>query len=467
MRHLAIDVDTVPGKIWARWAKGAEDIGSRYVCSAFNKLGAHLSAVAKSRRCDDVHAVLALAGADVGDHEATMRLVEGLVRKAVPKAGVALVGPENFRNLSLVMRHITEQLMSGCTRPAAATENANAADLEEEVDESEWPEDLDARQMQRASLSACSEKLREHGSGGPVVLLVERMESVPKDTLRDTLTSLGMALSDENIPLFVIFGLQHPPQDCFDLFEGRPLVNLRLLDSAQLFDARSVSAELLEWLLQDSLSVMALPYGIMDWLRKDRFEYSRQSVSHVLKSLALLCVHFCAGSPCAALCAPIDDSVLQDHHFNKALLTHVFEQRLEESQGVVEHFRPLWEEWSDAAECSAASASQKQEEAEVAKSLAKAASDALCWRQRLIASLGVWDALCKAMQPMARHEPRLRRLGKLLEFLERSHFPTLRRPLQVQFFVCLETESLFELDDFLNPLCRIGRTNPGLVPCRR
>jgi len=223
----------------------------------------------------------------------------------------------------------------------------------------------------------------------------------------------GMALSEENIPLFVILGLQHPPQDCFDLFEGRPLVNLRLLDSAQLFDARSVSAELLEWLVQDALSVMALPPGIMDWLRKDRFEYSRQSVSHVLKSLALLCVRFFAGSPCAELCAPLDDSVLQEDRFNKAVLTTVFEQRLTESRGVVEHFQPIWEEWNDAA----ADMTSATKRAEVAKCMAKAASDALCWRQRLISSLGVWDALCRAMQPMARHEPRLRRLGRLLQEL--------------------------------------------------
>jgi len=61
------------------------------------------------------------------------------------------------------------------------------------------------------------------------VLLVERTEAVPKDMLRDALSTIGNALCDDGIPVFVLFGLQHPPQDCFDLFEGQPLVNMRLL----------------------------------------------------------------------------------------------------------------------------------------------------------------------------------------------------------------------------------------------
>jgi hypothetical protein len=409
MRRTAFSKDSVAGQVWSRWTKAAEDIASQHVARAFAQVGTKLSSLCKGGYDGDVHAMLTLAGSDVDDHEATMHQVEMLVRNTSPTSAIALVTPENFRNLATVTRHICHQLMSGSIRVSPDSDTRDAGEVE--ADEGQLAEDWGPQQMQRAGLTACMDWFRERRArnpSGPVVLLVERLEAVPKDVLRDTLTSLGMALGSENIPLFVLFGLQHPPQDCLDLFEGKPLVNLRLLGAAHLFDARSISAGILEWLVEDPMSLLVLSPRILDSLRKDRFEYTRQSVSHIMKSLALLCVHFFT-KPSTGLCAPLDHVLLQGKKFDEAKLTRVFQKRLENAPDILEHFKPLWDAWDESG--------ADKGPASVINGIAKAAAQATCWRQRLISSLGVWDALSCTLQPLLRHEPRLRRWCRLLEEL--------------------------------------------------
>jgi len=418
MKRLGIDESTPVGQVWSRLKSKVEDIAGKYVAESFNRrILPELRAGMQSRGlgCNgDVRTFLAMAGADVADHEATMRQAEELVRAELPQACVASVSPENFRSSATVMRNICEQLMSGGSRLTAAPKDAAA---EVEAEEGEWPEDLDVpRQLQKAGLNDCLDWYLErqaHGGVGGVVLLVERVEAVPKDLLRDALSALGNAFCSEGIPFFVVLGLQHAPQDCVDLFEGKPLAKMRLLGAERLFDARIISTEIIEWLLEDTESVVVLPPNILDWLRRGRFEYTRKSVSLIMKALALLCVQFFAESPFGALCAPFEG--VGEYHLSKEALeaawTHIFQTRLQKTPELMEHLEKLWASWWS--ERTQEEKGRQPLQAEVAQ----AAARATCWRQRLIASLGVWDVLCAAVHPMTRHDARLRRLCKLFEEL--------------------------------------------------
>jgi len=421
MRRIVMDEGTGAGKVWSRWVHTVEEIAGSHVAEAFGQnILPELSAVTKGQAGTgdgDVHAVLALAGADVADHEATMHQIERLVRNELPNASVALVGPEHFRNVATATKHICEQLMSGGNRLVAGNNpSKDAGDLE--PDECEWPEDVDEGKVKKAGLGVFLDWFRERqarGTAQGIVLLVERTEAVPKDMLRDALSTIGNALCDDGIPVFVLFGLQHPPQDCFDLFEGQPLVNMRLLGAISLFDARMISSQILEELLEDAMCPVVLPPSIMDLLRRGVFEHTRQSVSHIMMFLAVLCDHFFAESPFGLFATPLDKGVdVTGCDLNKESLeaawTQIFHERLKNAPELMPHFQTLWASWWEGRTEDTGLATLQAE-------VAQAAATAACWRIRLIASLGVWDALCCAVQPMTRHEARLRRLCRLLEEL--------------------------------------------------
>jgi hypothetical protein len=424
MRRLKIDENSSAGKVWKRWVAHLEKIARCHVNIAFNQIWTELRSTMESTVTSgdgDMHAVLAMAGSDVADHEATMRQAEGIVRKEFPKACIATVGPESFRNLATVIKHICEQIMACGNRvspvPVIDVETGETA----ETAEGEWPEDLE-RHAQKAGLNECLdwyEKQQARDAIRGVVLLVERVEAVPRDVLRDALGSVGIAFGSKNVPVFVILGLQHWPQGCFDLFEGKPLANLRLLGATQLFDSRVISNQMLEWLVEDPMCMLVLPPNILDWLRRGIFDYTRQSVSYMMNALTFLCLHFFAESTSGLLCAPLDDRdefPLDDEgcesskEGSEAAWTQIFHDRLQEAPQLMEHLKQVWITWSgDRAEGLEPEALRSE--------IAQAATQAACWRLRLIASFNVWDALCCAVQPMTRHEPRLRRLCRLFEVM--------------------------------------------------
>merc|ERR1719440_919207 len=284
-----------------------------------------------------------------------------------------------------------------------------------EAAEGEWPEDLE-RLTQKAGLNDCLDwyhKRQESGAVEGIVLLIERVEAVPKDILRVALTALGSTFSSEGIPVFVILGLQRLPQDRFDLFEGEPLASVRLRGATCLFNAREVTYQMLEWLLEDTRSTLVLPPALLDYLRRGTFELKRQSVSHVMKSLALICSTFFAESHVGPLCVPLDPAATDGEVSKESLeatLVQLFDERLQQAPDMLEHLEKLWAPWwSEKA--------VDKEPQTLRLEVAQAAAKAACWRHRLIASVQVWDALCCAMQPLTRHEPRLRRLCNLFERL--------------------------------------------------
>jgi hypothetical protein len=416
MQTLKIEESNGAGKVWKRWVQKVEDIAGRHVYEAFSETKAQLFSVIKGsnrhRGGSDVHAALALAGSDVADHEATMRQVDCIVRAELPHACVASVAPESFRSLAVVTRHICEQLMGG-----SRTGSISKVGTEVVAEEGEWPEDVDPRLLQKAGLGGCLDWYRERQARGVaegVVLLIERVEAIPKDLLRDSLTALGNAFCDEGIPFFVILGVQHAPQDCFDLFEGEPLVNMHFLGAACLFDSRKIATDLFEWLLEDSMSMLVLPPNILDWLRRGRFEYGRRSISHIMQSLALLCFHFFQESLFGALCVPLDGVVAPGSELDKegleAAWVAIFQERLAKAPEVTSHLVTMWAPWRE-------DETEEQNVEALRAEVAQAAAQAACWRHRLLASFGVWDALCCAAQPMTRHEARLRRLCRLFEEL--------------------------------------------------
>lgn len=402
--RLALDVDPALAEAWGRYAHLAEVLATRHVRAAFGRLAARLHEAAARGPDGDLRAVLALAGADAADHEATMRLMQHLVREQVPAAHIARVGPEDFRTTSAATRRVSEQLMQGGAARAGAVAAAVIEGGEPEVEDAEWwPEDRELHTSRMSDGGALDfvDWHHERGLAGPAVLLVERVEAVPKDGLRHVLGCFGSACCDSGIPFIVVLGLQQPPQSRHELLEGEPLLPLRIVDALCAFEAGTVCAQLLERLAEDPGTLPLAPASLF-WLR-NQFQYVRRSFSATLRALALLCEGQVSRGPLAALCSgPLDGGT-------QAAPTCLLLTRCDAE--LVRSLRVVWPAMSEAHDDNAAFL-------EAARPLAsKAAAEVIAWRGRLCSSLGVWDALLCAAEPLARHEVRLRRLCRLLSAL--------------------------------------------------
>jgi hypothetical protein len=235
-----------------------------------------------------------MAGADVADHEATMRQTEHLVINELPRACVARVGPEGFRaGAAAVVKRICEQLTRQEAKPRACDEGPGDTACEG-VDEAGEEDDVGLaipREPEAGMQGVVMDFVdwhQERGTAGPVVLMVERVDAIPKDALLEVLNCWGTACCDAGIPMLVILGLHNPQQSMLDLLNGRPLDFLNFVGSVRLFDARAVCAELLEYVAQDTCCPQAMSLLVLQWLRRN-FLSERISVSRMLNALAVLC----------------------------------------------------------------------------------------------------------------------------------------------------------------------------------
>jgi len=285
LRRMSFGSNPTCQKAWQHWATCAQDIASRHVRNKFNThlgpllLRAAAASGAGRRSGGELETVLALAGSDCADHEATASLMQSLVVAEMPASRIARVTSEDFSSLPVVSRCIASQLLCRSQVAHGRPEEAGAMDF------------VDAYKQESPS------------SQGLVVLIIERADAVPKDILRSALNSWGCACCDHSVPMMVIMTLQYPPQSRQELLEGDTLVPLRFMDAISLFDARTVCSELLECLMEDPQSPLPLAPQLFAWLW-DLFTQKCPSVDHTLKALALLCLRLHeAGGPLAPVAA--------------------------------------------------------------------------------------------------------------------------------------------------------------------
>lgn len=364
------DETSLSGVCWDRWVHKLHEMATDHVGEAYHRLQKHLDNATKCSRFTDVRSVLVLAGSDVADHGATMRQVEQLIRVGSPDMTVALVGPEDFINMAAVMKCVCRQLIAGeskCT--ASAFDDPDCEDAEE-------------GKLCRAGVpdlvNWCRDRTKQ-GIRTAVVIVVEQANTVSKELLRSMLGCFGSLCRGEDIPMFVVFGLQRPPLSRFDLLGGDLFVSLNFVDAFCLFDADAVCDSFLEWLARDWECPLALSPTVLEEL-KDSFK-NTHSMSHVMRALRLLCHEYSERHLCKS-CAPLFGA----------------EKKLKETVG--ELF-----------------ASMTVQETSVPKAeVQKVAKEAIFWRKHLSDALVPWELLCNA-QPLSIHEAPLRRILPILHQL--------------------------------------------------
>ena len=188
-------------KLCKHWAQKVCDVAEQRVRSAFSPRVEGLLRSTAARRnqvgavggaLGSVPLLLALAGSDAEDHDATMSLVETLVREKMPTASTALIHPGQLRSLSYANRKIMEKL-----RREEETEECREEDEEaEEDDEDETLEDL--------QLSLCNGSA---ASGDALtVLFFQAVDAAPKDVLRRVLSFWHASCEESGMPLLVVLG---------------------------------------------------------------------------------------------------------------------------------------------------------------------------------------------------------------------------------------------------------------------
>ena len=155
------------------WARRTCDVAERHVRAAFQVDLA-------PRR--SVPLFLALAGCDAEDHEATMGLVEVVLRERLPQAQTALVAPEELRSLYYANRQILRKLRR---EPKEVEE---VEEVEEEADE-------------EPCFNFSSPK-----EGVPTVLIFQGVDAAPKDVLRQVLSFWHASCMEIGVPLLIFFG---------------------------------------------------------------------------------------------------------------------------------------------------------------------------------------------------------------------------------------------------------------------
>lgn len=381
--------------VWRRWIAKAEDFATAHVSDAYAGLQERLldvgSQATSGSPVNGLTAMLAFAGADFADHEATMQQVRHLLRNDMPDSSLALVGPQDFRSLSHVMECICAQFL-----PESVTKvNPSGRRLRLGL-----PDFLTWYHTQRMT----GDDVRR-----PVVLLVQQFDAIPKDLVKDMLSSLSSACG--GLPILVVFGLRLAPEGAAELLDGGLSVGLRIVESIDLFDAKAITSRLLEELFEDGDCPLALSPTIISSLRKE-FNFSFHSLHYILKLLGLICNELVPDKVLAPFVLPFPgpEDTASKHHDTQEDLKKMFAKRLKDHAVPLEVLQGFTgiddiDEMSDA--CVGGDNT-------IQSQVAQSAAEACLWRKRLCSSLGLWDELLCAVQPSARFQARTYRLEKLL-----------------------------------------------------
>eukprot|EP00930_Biecheleria_cincta_P078031 TRINITY_DN6538_c0_g2_i1.p1 TRINITY_DN6538_c0_g2~~TRINITY_DN6538_c0_g2_i1.p1 ORF type:complete len:694 (+),score=134.49 TRINITY_DN6538_c0_g2_i1:250-2331(+) len=352
--------------------------------------------------------ILTLAGVDVEDHEATMHQAEMLMREELPDACTALVGSNDLRNLPHANRRICEQFMRSEGMPSADPQRHSAADAADEDAE----DDEDA--VGAVAPADFPDWHRSQGRNRPLVLMVQATDNVAKDVLRDVLCFWSAVCRTQgcNIPLLLVLGLRQVPHSRASLFEGELLL-FHHVATVRLFDVGEVCAETLNKLAEDADCPLALSPHVLSRVR-EKFIHARQSESHILRMLVLLCEETLARSLIAPLCAPIDIGPTPGKRSEPDQYRPELTKRLDAaSAGDLQQLLPkLREAWSGPSAVPPLEAT-----ACMKKCLVQAAAEAMAWRSNLVASLQTWDLLLIAAEPLSQYTSPLRRVCALLDVL--------------------------------------------------
>mmetsp|Transcript_70913 Transcript_70913/g.125315 ORF Transcript_70913/g.125315 Transcript_70913/m.125315 type:complete len:776 (-) Transcript_70913:85-2412(-) len=430
LKQLKLEGTGVVDRICRRWASYAEDFASDHVREAFSPLREGLQSFAEGKKHGDViPMVLALAGEDSEDHEATMCQVELMIRDELPKACTALVGPSELRSMSYANRRICGQFLR------SEGSNARVETLDEDPEEEE--EVVETPGMVSAADFA---DWHQAGRKGPVVLVIQATDAVAKDVLRDVLCFW----SAQGLPLLLVLGLKQLPSSRWALFEGEPL-RFKHLATLRLFSAEAVCNQLLEKLAEDAACPFALCPDVLKKLRES-FINKRQSVSYILRSLILFCDEALSGSDWAPLCAPLRaqcQSCPELDQIREQLFESLQKSSPKQQKALLQRIATTLTD-----------APGTLHAVDIKERGVRAAAEAVTWRWKVIDSLKVWEALFIAADPLTKHTARLRRLHKLLEVLwpmageseeqQGSKLEMIYRPLMLRLD-CLERSKLSEL----------------------
>jgi len=417
--------DSAAVEIWRRWANRAEQLAAEFVAESCQRVVKQFQKAAEQPLRGSITGVLALAGHDVSDHEATIRQSQGILRESMPRANMALLWPEDFRNLVSVTRKACEQLMSASTlRSVDFLRHGFECDGSDVEDDGEV-DDVDIMDGTRRGFPDFIDWRQDNGrSREPVIVVLGQAEQIPKAMLRDFLSGLGCACCDEGIPLLVMFGLSLPPQGRMELLEDEPLVSLNVVDTVKLFDVDSVLQPWLTEMMKDTKSLLVLPPWLIVALGKKYVEQTDCcSLSQALATFALLLMELIMRSHTGFLCRPLqeDPIISMKNHTSEASWAQSLQSNFKLiidrgcGEGFLEHPDALSEEgqeWFASYEEAAVS-----DMAKAKQSLAEVAAQVAMWRTAVVASLPAWEALLCAAQPTVKQASATWRLQKLLQLL--------------------------------------------------
>jgi len=187
--------------ICVHWAEKTCTLAEQHVQEAFSKMKDRLISIAHRPPSGSIPMVLALAGSDTEDHEATMRLAEVLFRETISTASTARIHPSELRSLTYANRKIMEKLRNPDSTSTSSNADASSQedpDVEEEDEEpnEEFPSFNFSEALQRG----------KDGRIPLTVLLFQGMDAAPKDVLRQVLCFWHAQCLENGAPLLIFLG---------------------------------------------------------------------------------------------------------------------------------------------------------------------------------------------------------------------------------------------------------------------
>ena len=187
--------------ICTHWAEKTCTLAEQHVRAAFSKMEGRILSIAQRRPSGSIPIVMALAGSDTEDHEATMRLAEALFREKIPAASTALVHPADLRSLTYANRKIMERFKNPNSTPTCCRADASSPE-DQDFEEEDEPEEGPAFNFSEALQSG------KDGSIPLSVLLFQGVDAAPKDVLRQVLCFWHAQCLENGAPLLIFLGFQ-------------------------------------------------------------------------------------------------------------------------------------------------------------------------------------------------------------------------------------------------------------------